>query len=279
MARSIACALRGAHAIDLARGSPLIGASLAGPNPKGGARFFGIGNELEILLSLEVIFGLGAFLTVVPPRFVRWGFGIGTLIAAAIIGSGPLGADVGGVVTLGAGGAGPCWLAGAPPEQALGGDRDPGAVRRGGRADRPRSGDLRRRPPHAVGDPRNGPADLLDNRQAAADHLRERPQRLTTTITCAVGILAFYLGVRRRHELYADLGGHPAFMAGIWGALTATVVGSLANDSGPLIFEAGLWMLLFATGYARSRPEPRGAATGPAPAAVEKNGVQAPAVG
>ncbi len=53
----------GAHAVDLARGSPLIGASLAGPNPKGGSRFFGIGNELEIMLALEVLFGLGATLT------------------------------------------------------------------------------------------------------------------------------------------------------------------------------------------------------------------------
>src|SRR5207249_2038082 len=89
----------GAHALDLARGSPLIGASLAGPNPKGGARFFGIGNELEILLSLEVLFGLGAALSAVRGRYVPRGFAIGGLIAAAIIGSGRLGADVGGVIT------------------------------------------------------------------------------------------------------------------------------------------------------------------------------------
>jgi hypothetical protein len=101
-----------AHAIDLARGSPLIGASLAGPNPKGGARFFGIGNELEILLSLEVLFGLGALLTLTAGRRVPWAFAIGCLLAAGVIGAGRLGADVGGVITLGAGGAGgwgPTW--------------------------------------------------------------------------------------------------------------------------------------------------------------------------
>src|SRR3954463_14431223 len=96
----------GAHAIDLARGSPLIGASIAGPNPKGGSRFFGIGNELEIILSLEVLFGLGAALTRVPRRHVPRMFALGCLVAAGIIGSGRLGADVGGVITLGAGAAG-----------------------------------------------------------------------------------------------------------------------------------------------------------------------------
>src|SRR2546421_1614562 len=99
-----------AHAVDLARGSPLIGAALTGPNPKGGARFFGLGNELEILLSLEVLFGLGALLSVLPARYVRRGFAAGCLVAAAVIGSGRLGARVGGGITLGAGG-GP----GGPP--------------------------------------------------------------------------------------------------------------------------------------------------------------------
>ena len=96
----------GAHAVDLARGSPWIGASVAGPNPKGGSRFFGIGNELEIMLSLEVLFGLGAALTVVPRRYAPRMFALGCLIAAGVIGSGRLGADVGGVITLGAGAAG-----------------------------------------------------------------------------------------------------------------------------------------------------------------------------
>src|SRR5205814_8260665 len=66
----------GAHFVDLARGSRLIGASLAGPNPVGGARFFGIGNELEAILAMELFLGLGAALTLVPRRWVPWAFGI-----------------------------------------------------------------------------------------------------------------------------------------------------------------------------------------------------------
>jgi hypothetical protein len=102
---------------------------------------------------------------------------------------------------------------------------------------------------------------------------------VTTAIAVAVGIVAFYLGVKRRREVFAALEGEPAFMAGIWGAFAATVVGTLANDSGPLIFEVGLIVLLLATGYARSRP---GAAPGERPRATraaEKSRVAVDPVG
>src|SRR5919199_5466469 len=245
----------GAHAIDLARGSPLIGASLAGPNPKGGSRFFGIGNELEILLSLEVLLGLGAFLSALPRRHARWGFAAGCLVAAAIIGSGRLGADVGGVITLGAGAAA-AYLASLgrrPSRRAL-------AVAvlvpiaavlaligldllTGGGAH------LTRSVVHG-----NGVGDVLDIVRRRLIISVSGLKRWTTAATCAAGIVAFYYGVRRREELFAPLRDHPIFMAGIWGAFAATVVGTLSNDSGPLIFEVGLMMLLLATGYARNRP-------------------------
>ena len=244
----------GAHALDLARGSPLIGASLAGPNPKGGARFFGIGNELEILLSLEVVLGLGAFLSAVPRRYVRWGFAAGCLVAAAIIGSGRLGADVGGVITLGAGGAAAflASLGGRPSRRAVAvAVLVPFAaiaalvvldlVTSGG-------AHLTRTVVHG------SPGDLLDTIRRRLIISVNGLGSVTTAITCALGALAFYLGVRRRHEVFAALAGEPAFMAGMWGALAATVVGALANDSGPLIFEVGLIVLLLATGYARGRP-------------------------
>ncbi|MFL5781462.1 MAG: hypothetical protein ACJ760_09130, partial [Thermoleophilaceae bacterium] len=244
----------GAHAIDLARGSPLIGASLAGPNPKGGARFFGIGNELEILLSLEVLLGLGAFLSVVPRRWVRWGFAAGCLVAAVIIGSGRLGADVGGVITLGAGAAA-AFLAslGRPPTRrgiaiallvpvlAVVGLVALDLVTSGG-------AHLTRTVVHG------SPGDLLDTIRRRLIISVSGLKSVTTAITVGVGIVAFYLGVRRRREVFAALDGEPAFMAGIWGAFAATVVGALANDSGPLIFEVGLIVLLLATGYARARP-------------------------
>ncbi|HKP89446.1 MAG TPA: hypothetical protein VJT75_05670 [Thermoleophilaceae bacterium] len=269
-----------AHAIDLARGSPLIGASLAGPNPKGGARFFGIGNELEILLALEVLLGLGALLSALPRRYTRWGFAIGCLVAAVVIGSGRLGADVGGVITLGAGGAAAFLAAlGRPPTRravaiavlvpfaAVLGLVALDLLTAGG-------AHLTRSVVHG-----GGPADLFDIVKRRLIISVNGLASVTTAITVVLGMVAFYFGVKRRHEVFAALRDEPAFMAGIWGAFAATVVGALANDSGPLIFEAGLFLLLLATGYARARP---GAGNGERPRAIrraEKSRVAADPVG
>lgn len=92
-----------AHAIDLAFSSPLIVRSLAGPNPAFGARFFGIGNELEAILSVMVLLGAGALLFRRQERNVPFLFAFICFDAAVVIGAGRLGADVGGVITLGAG--------------------------------------------------------------------------------------------------------------------------------------------------------------------------------
>jgi hypothetical protein len=270
----------GVHALDLARGSPLIGASLGGPNPKGGARFFGIGNELEILLSLEVLLGLGALLSAVPRRYARWGFAGGCLVAAAIIGSGRLGADVGGVITLGAGGAAAflATLGRRPSRRALAiavlvpfvavlGLIGLDLLTSGG-------AHLTRSVVHG-----NGVGDLLDIVRRRLVISVSGLKRWTTAVTCGLGIIAFYYGVKRRDRVFAPLRDEPVFMAGIWGAFAATIVGTLANDSGPLIFEAGLMVLLLATGYARSRPEPGEPARGSAPQRARKTGVTAGAVG
>jgi len=244
------------HTVDLARGSPWIGASLAGPNPKGGARFFGIGNELEIILSLEVLFGLGALLTTVSPRYARRGFIAGCAIAALVIGAGRLGADVGGVITLGAGAAGAVLallgrrltkrdviLAAAVPFVALAALIGVDVATSGG-------AHLTRTVIHG-----NGPGEVLDIVRRRLIISANGLKRFATAATCAIGVLILYLGVRHRDEVLAPIRSLPAFRAAIWGALAATVAGTLANDSGPLVLEAGLLMLLLAVGYARAAPK------------------------
>jgi hypothetical protein len=262
----------GAHAIDLARGSPLIGASLAGPNPKGGSRFFGIGNELEAILSLEVLLGLGAALTLVPRRHVARMFALGCLVAAGVIGSGRLGADVGGVITLGAGAAGAVLatmgggltrrrlaLAALVPAAALLALVALDVATSGG-------AHLTRTVVHG-----NGLGEIADIVQRRFTISVKGLLYLPVAITCAIGIVACVIALRRRERLYAPLRDHPAFMAGIWGSFAATVVGALSNDSGPVIFALGSLGLLFATGYVWGRPAALGARGG-APAPDLRNG-------
>jgi hypothetical protein len=256
----------GAHAVDLVSGSPLIGGSLAGPNPKAGSRFFGIGNELEIMLALEVMLGLGAALTAVPRRHAPRMFALGSLIAAAIIGSGRLGADVGGVITIGAGAAGAVLaslggpltlrrlvLAALVPVAAVIGLVALDVVTSGGA--------------HLTRTVLQGGSlgSLVDIAQRRLTISAKGLLYTPVTITCAIGVVAFWFGIRRRDRVFAPVRDHPAFMAGIWGGFWATVIGALANDSGPVMFALGFLGLLFATGYVWGRPADPDASASPAP--------------
>ena len=55
---AVACAVTvGAYAIDVVAGSPYSSVSVLGPNPAYGIRFFGIGNELEAILTTLTLVG------------------------------------------------------------------------------------------------------------------------------------------------------------------------------------------------------------------------------
>ena len=93
-----------AYTLDLAFGSPLIIRSLLGPNPLFGSRFYGIGNELEGDAG-------GAAASSRSARCSSGGAARGARsrsspaavsLLALIVGAGRLGADVGGVITIGA---------------------------------------------------------------------------------------------------------------------------------------------------------------------------------
>lgn len=252
-----------AHAIDLAAGSALIAGSLAGPNPRGGARFYGLGNELETILAVSVLLGTGAAWTLLAARRPRWApraFAMTCLLAAVIIGAGRLGAAVGGVITLGAGGAA-AVLACLP------------------------GGLTRRRVGIAVAAPVAALAALIlidlatgggahltrsvvdaDSAGDLIDIVRRRFElsfaglvRGTTPVSVGVAALLLAIGVIRRREVLRPLdslspAAAGAFRAGLTGALVATVVGALANDSGPVIFLIGAGSVVLAVGYLNGRP-------------------------
>lgn len=254
-----------AHAVDLARGSPLIGASMAGPNPAGGARFFGMGNELEAMLSISVLIGTGAALCAGqraarpgvpnPPPRVRsarapLAFAATATVAAAIMGAGRLGADVGAVITLGAGGAAAviASLPGRPSRRALAlAVAAPIAavialivldLTTGG------NGHLTR----SVVDSHssNNLADIARRRFDSSFSGLGKPGVAAVFALALIAVI--WLGTRLRAALAAL---PRSFAAGLVGAWFATVIGALANDSGPLILEIGAVYLLLAYAYAQ----------------------------
>jgi hypothetical protein len=105
---AIACAITViAYAMDVVAGSELTKLSLLGPNPIYGARFYGIGNELEALIAVMVPVGTGAALS----AYTGWGkavsrraavgvFLCSAVVAAVIFGAGRFGADVGAAIVL-----------------------------------------------------------------------------------------------------------------------------------------------------------------------------------
>lgn len=243
-----------AYAIDVVAGSPLTSLSLLGPNPGLGVRFYGIGNELEALLAVLTIAGVGAALTAFAPRSSRRAaavaFVVAGLLAAFVFATGRFGADVGAAIVF------PIGAAVAAAAIAGSGRRSvalvvlgaPVAVLAllalvdlisGANAHLTRSvldagglGDL---------------ADVAQRRLQLSVRSFGRPVLLAfLPLVFGLAVLAYL----RRDRLRAWLEGVPAMRAGLLGALAATLIGTLANDSGALLLEIGTAYLLVFTGFA-----------------------------
>jgi hypothetical protein len=244
-----------AYAIDVIAGSPLTSLSLLGPNPGLGVRFYGIGNELEALLGVLVVAGTGAGLAGFGPglsarrcaaAFLATGFFFALVFAA-----GRFGADVGAAIVLPVGGAvAAAAIAARSRRTALLVIAAPLAVLAlialadlvsGANAHLTRSvldagglGDL---------------ADVAQRRLQLSAHSFARPVVLVfLPLIAALAVLA----VVRRDRFSALLANFPAMRAGLLGALAATVIGTLANDSGALLLEIGAAYLLVFVSFAWS---------------------------
>ncbi len=245
-----------AHTLDLLGGSDWTSLSLLGPNPAIGARFYGVGNELEILLVAMLLIGLAAGLpAATPARRAAAAFALGGLGLGIVLAAGRLGADVGGVVTAGVGAT----------VAVL-------ALRPGGLT--------RRRAAAVLLVPVLGLAALalLDTVTGGEDHfsrtvlqggggdladaVRRRTGLAVDTLAGGVmpvlvvlALLALALAARYRRRLLAPL--PDAWRAGLLGLLAASVAGTLANDSGPLFLVMGVGALAAALAYLRSPPPAR----------------------
>ncbi|MGN6201052.1 MAG: hypothetical protein ACTHNY_01425 [Solirubrobacterales bacterium] len=243
-----------AYALDAIAGSPLTSLSLLGPNPGLGVRFYGIGNELEALLAVLVVAGTGAalagFAGRASARAAAFAFVAVGLIAAFVFAAGRFGADVGAAIVFPVGAAvAAVVIAGRGKRTAvLAVVVAPFAVLAllalidlvsGANAHLTRSvldagglGDL---------------ADVAQRRLQLSAHSFARPVLLAFLPVVAVAAVLAYV---RRDRLAAWMEGVPAMRAGVIGAVAATVIGTLANDSGALLLEIGAAYLLVFTGFA-----------------------------
>jgi hypothetical protein len=239
-----------AHLVDLAFGSSLIQRSLLGPNPILGARFFGVGNELEVTLAIVALIGIGAAFASATPGGQRRAFVIGGGILAAALSWGRLGADVGASVMLAAGIAAAAVAVknGLPRARAIvivlaapvaglaalalldlatgGNSHFTRSVLRAG-----------------------GLGDLADVAQRRIELSYRSLGRGVIGLLVLVALAALAWGVRSRQRVFAALAGYPGLAAGLVGATVAVVIGALSNDSGPIILLIGTSYLALAVGY------------------------------
>jgi len=244
-----------AYAIDMIAGSPLTSLSLLGPNPGLGVRFYGIGNELEATFGVLVVGGIGAALAGwwprLAPRRAALAFLAGGLLCAAVFAAGRFGADVGAAIVLPVGAAvAAVAIAGGRRRASLLVIAAPLALLAlialadllsGANAHFTRSvldagglGDL---------------GDVAQRRLQLSAHSFVRP---IVFVFLPLIAAAATLAIARRGRLRAWLAPFPAARAGLLGALAATLVGALANDSGALLLEIGAAYLLAFLAYSWS---------------------------
>ena len=260
--------------IDALAGTQLLVRSLLGPNPILGARFYGFGNELKSGLAVAVLAAVAASLypSVRSRRNAALLGAVGVALAA-VEGSARIGAGVGGVILVAAGFAvaalvlapggfsrGRLLLIVASPVLALvalalldlatahGSGHYTGSILHARSA-----GDLR---------------DVIERRYGAAwTELKNHAMPFATALALLYGVLA----VSKRTLLLAPVGEDPAWLATLAGGLTAGLIGTLSEDSGPVLLVVAVFTLGCLAAYLWGGGERRIAVTRPRRVARERH--------
>lgn len=251
-----------AHGLDFVLlGGELTGESLLGSNPLYGARFFGVGNELEVVICVSAVIGCGAAMCGRSlARPARW-FAVSGAALALYLGAGRIGADVGGVIFAAAAfGTAALYVAKlrltflrallivAVPVLGL------IAI---GLLDAVSSGEshLTRTVFEA-----QGPGELFTVVERRFRASVEGARNGGVWIGVLISLVLLAWGWVKRERVFAPLteGGAGAdemrpLRAAFVGGLAGTVVGALANDSGPAILLIGTIYLGMCVLYVRGR--------------------------
>ena len=245
----------GAITIDLAMGSDLIIRSVWGSNPGYGSRFYGIGNELQSGLPVLLLAGVAGLMgSRGKSRQMALAVLAAGLILGAVIGSGRLGASVGASITI----AASCAVAAVMvlPGQMTG-----------------------RRIALVVLSPVIGLAllaglDLLTSggeghyirnviQDGSLSSLAETVERRATlawqqlwrdgmALVTLISILVVLWAIRNR-SMYMPFHG-PIWPAALVGGLAGGVIGSLTEDSGPVLLAGAVLILIGISAYLLGRP-------------------------
>jgi hypothetical protein len=258
------------YALDLADHSKLIVRSLIGPHPFSGARFYGIGNEFRSGLTVLVLAGLaaaagrGARSRALAGVFAAAG---GTL--AILLGSGRLGAAVGGVIIVATATAVATVLVlpGGPTKRAvaLAVVAPPLALAALAGLDLLTAGGNGHLAHDVLGvDATENIRQAIVRRYGLAVSSLAHPRMLAATVLCALAVVVAWW---RRARLSALLPG-PAWRAALAGGLAGGIVGALTEDSGPLLFVVAVVVLGVVIAYLSGGT---GAPAAPAAAPAERS--------
>jgi hypothetical protein len=246
----------GAFGLDMVAGSVLTPLSLPGPNPAAGSRFFGIGNEIEATVAALLPIGTGAALASFESTRRGGTRAAAILIAAGLAGAvvfaaGRFGADVGAAIVLPAGAAVAAALAlgrsrraalvvVVAPIAGLLGLALVDLVAGGG-------AHLTRSVLEAGGLDEAG--QVLERRIRLAGQSFERATNLPYLVATAV-VLGIAIWQRRAIRSWFS---ERAALAGLGGAVAATVIGTVSNDSGAVLLVLGTGYMAAAAAFAWAR--------------------------
>jgi len=247
---AIACGLTVIpYGVDMLAGSVLTPRAVIGPNPGLGARFYGIGNELESTLMILTSVGVGAALTqlAVSGRRAAITFLVTGLVATVVFAAGRFGADVGAAIVFPvAAVVGAAFAAGRPRLAWIGLAAAAVALALIAVADIVTGGET-----HFVRSVVGGSGgsffDVVSHRLDATVESFTRVSRVPVTIAAFILIA---VGWWQRARISAWLAGVPMLGAGLAAAAAGSLVGAVTNDSGALFIQVGVLYLALTLGFA-----------------------------
>lgn len=242
------------YGIDMLAGSVLTPRAVIGPNPGLGARFYGIGNELESTLMILTSVGVGAGLTAIAAGRTRFdrktaarAFIAAGIVATVTFAAGRFGADVGAAIvfpvaavvgaTLALGRPRLAWLAGLA---AL------GALVAVALVDLTTGGETHFLRSVLGGGSGESFGDVLRHRLEATGESFTRTSRIPVTVSA---FLLIALAIRKRTVISGWLAPVPYVGAGVVAAAAGSVIGAATNDSGVLFIQVGVLYLGLVLGF------------------------------